>query len=134
MELEQKLADILFGENPLARLEAESGEAFLKTSRKQFGLFHTLIIKRVEERLSQQFGACMALLQERQSLDPILFAREFIKSPEYRQVREDLTAQTDLSPCRFEMAFLQFVLRAHEKSPTFLEEFGEIYLHELAMT
>lgn len=132
METEQKLADIIFGREPLNELLRQSDEAFAGTDPKQFALFYSKLVKRLEERLSHQFGACLALLEEKTGLTQQQVAKEFVCSSEYRAVREDLTDLNQSSPARFEMAFLNFILRTQSHHEFFLAEFCDIYLRELA--
>lgn len=130
---EQKLADILFGADPLKDPRLQSDSCFAATNHKQFGLFYARQLKRVEERLSQQFGACMALFDEGLGLSPAQVAKAFTCSAEYRQVREDITDLDMTSSARFEIGFLNFVLRTQEDQADFLTEFSDLYLRELAM-
>lgn len=133
MDIESKLADLLFGPNPLNQLKQVEHPYFQSIDEKQFRLFHTRLLKRLEDRLSQQFGACMALLEEALGLTPAQIASEFVTAPEYRQVREDLDNLDQASPCRFEIAFLSFVLRSKVSHTSTINEFSEIFLRELAM-
>jgi len=119
--------------NPSDGLERSLEKSFLSTDRKQFALFHARLIHRLEDRLSQQFGACLALLEESLGLKPLPIAKDFAASPEYRLVREDLTDTLQTSTARFEIAFLHYILRIQEDKPLFVEEFSQIFLHELAL-
>lgn len=134
METEQKLARAIFGHEPLTELLRQSDDAFRSTDPKQFAMFYSKLLKRLEERLSNQFGACMALLEEKCGLTQREVAKEFVCSPEYRLVREDLTDLNQSSPARFEMAFLNFILRTQSHREFFLAEFCDIYLRELAIS
>jgi hypothetical protein len=132
MELERKLADLIFGNDPLRSLESQTDEAFRVVDRKQFALFCARLVARVSERLSDQFGGCLGLIEERYALSPALIAKEFIASTEYRAVREDVTQANETSPVRFEIAFLHFVLRTKVDDPSFISEFGRLFLVELS--
>ncbi|MES2854735.1 MAG: hypothetical protein V4692_02675 [Bdellovibrionota bacterium] len=132
MEAEKKLADLVFGIDPLSSLEKETDPLFSVTNRKQFNLFRSRLVSRVEERLSHQFGACVALIEENQGTTPNSLATEFVQSNEYRHVREDVTDENGSSESRFEIGFLNFILRTRNENPELIEEFGAIFVHELA--
>lgn len=131
MRTEQRLADLIYSRNPTAGL---IGAEFENTDAGQVLRFHARMVKRVEERISTQFGGSLALLEERTGQTAKAFAEDFACSPEYRLVREDLNEQAADSESRLEIGFLNFVLRSFAKDAAFLEEFGEIYLAELALT
>jgi len=107
---------------------------FEKTDAGQVLRFHARMLKRVEERISAQFGGSLALIEERTGQTAKAFTESFACSAEYRLVREDLNDQAADSESRFEIGFLNFVLRSFAKDAAFIEEFGEIYLAELALT
>jgi len=133
MNIEQRLADMIFSLDPDSQLENSSEKSFLSTDRKQFALFHMRLLHRLEDRLSQQFGACLALLEKSLGLKSLQIAKGLAASPEYRLVREDLTDTLQTSSSRFEIAFLNYILRTQEDQPLFVEEFSQIFLHELAL-
>lgn len=131
MEEELKLANLVFGLNPVIQLEHETAPCFQSTNREQFSLFYSRLIKRTAERLSDQFGACVAFIEEKTGWSLLQLAKEFVSSEEYRAVREDLTEQLQNTSARFELAFLEFVQRTYQSQPEFLQEFESIYLLEL---
>ena len=129
MRLEQQLADLVYSSDPLTRL---TGPEFENTDRKQVSQFHSRLHKRLGQRLSAQFGGCLALLEEKTGRAHGEIAAVFASSPEYRSVREDV--QDPMAETRFELAWLNFILRNFESEPTLLAEFSEIYLTELSLT
>ncbi len=133
METEQKLADLIYSANPLVELANNLSVEFAVTDQRQFALFHLRLLQRLEERLSQQFGASLGVLEERTATKSEQIAKSYAQSPEYRQVREDLTPDIQVSPQRFEIAFLNFISRLHAHRPDVLADFSDIFLCELAM-
>ena len=133
METEKKLADILFSNNVLGELDTLSDNNFELSDRKQVSLFHKLLGKRIEERLNNQFGGCMALIDEKFGESAVKVAEQFICSQQFRHVREDLVPGTQDSPARFEIAFLNFILTTKNQNIDFLTEFGDIFLQELLL-
>lgn len=132
MRAEQQLADLIFSRSPFDELNRIGGD-FERTDRVQVGRFHARLLKRIEGRLSAQFGGCLALLEEKTGRPQKETAADFAFSPEHRSVREDLSEAGADSESRFEIAFLNFILRSHEGSPALIQEFSEIFLAELSL-
>jgi hypothetical protein len=130
-ELEHELANIVFGNEPLKALENTQSPQFASVDRRQFELFHMRLIILVEERLNAQFGGCLGLFIEILKIEPKTIAIEYLRSPEFRQVREEFTAEDGFSDKRFEIGFLSFVLRSYAENPSFIGEFEKIFLLEL---